>query len=333
MWNLLYKRVELMKKYDLHMHSNLSDGELHWKDVITLCKKRGLSGISMTEHNLAGPLDEIKMECEKNSLEFIPAVEIKANCSKSIERYKRGQANFNESLLKTQELILYGLNPNAEFLEMSKAHVSGKVEYVKELCRRLQLYPVSAISGLKGQAKIEIDVDRILLDAGSYVGSTHVMAYLIAAYRGQASCKNFGKQNVKKIVVEVQGDLGYILESDPFYSLDLLDAVALGKKWGCVTVLAHPLSHGRKEMHKFYDEILFPELKEAGLDGVELDYPEHSLEDREFLRGQARTYGWLVTGGSDFHRLSDEEYLPGTCFIENGDYLKLVQKINSVQGF
>ena len=43
------------------------------------------------------------------------------------------------------------------------------------------------------------------------------------------------------------------------------------------------------------------ELAREGLDGVEVDHPDHADDDRATLREVAAETGLLVTGSSDYH--------------------------------
>lgn len=71
------------------------------------------------------------------------------------------------------------------------------------------------------------------------------------------------------------------------------EAVTLIHQAGGLAVLAHPGLDGAGD--------LIPRLVEAGLDGLEVYYPEHSPELETHFLALAVHYGLLVTGGSDFH--------------------------------
>ncbi len=63
-------------------------------------------------------------------------------------------------------------------------------------------------------------------------------------------------------------------------------------------MLAHPWSRGS-------DKVLTPdriaELVDAGLDGIEVDHPDHDEAQREGLRKIAAAHDLIVTGSSDYH--------------------------------
>lgn len=70
-------------------------------------------------------------------------------------------------------------------------------------------------------------------------------------------------------------------------------AVQIIRAAGGLAVLAHP-GWGAQEG-------LVPELVAAGLDGIEVYYPDHTPDQVAHYAALARAYGLLVTGGTDFH--------------------------------
>jgi predicted metal-dependent phosphoesterase TrpH len=79
---------------------------------------------------------------------------------------------------------------------------------------------------------------------------------------------------------------------------DPADAIALVRNAGGVTVLAHPHAVTRGWM---VPHDLISELARAGLDGVEVEHPDHDAAQRDELRTVARRLGLAATGGSDDH--------------------------------
>lgn len=119
------------------------------------------------------------------------------------------------------------------------------------------------------------------------VGRPHFAQAIIS--KGYASNKEdaFGKYLGK-------GKPAYV-ERDRF---TIEESIALIRGAGGVPVLAHPytLNMGRRRLREFMTE-----LKAKGMQGIEAYYPEHSHEQHRFCLNMARTLGWVVTGGSDFH--------------------------------
>jgi predicted metal-dependent phosphoesterase TrpH len=76
-------------------------------------------------------------------------------------------------------------------------------------------------------------------------------------------------------------------------------AVAAIHRAGGVAVLAHPYQLRTTSLAAL--EKIVRELKEYGLDGLEVIYSRHSDQQTTDYRQLAQQYDLLITGGSDFH--------------------------------
>jgi hypothetical protein len=74
-------------------------------------------------------------------------------------------------------------------------------------------------------------------------------------------------------------------------------AVELIHSAGGVAVLAHPVY-----VRDF--PVIVERLVPAGLDGIEVNYPDHTPELQTHVRELAQCFGLIMTGGSDFHGLN-----------------------------
>ncbi|MEL6128417.1 MAG: PHP domain-containing protein [Cyanobacteria bacterium J06627_3] len=82
----------------------------------------------------------------------------------------------------------------------------------------------------------------------------------------------------------------------PYEKFTAQEGIALLKRCGAVPVWAHPyLFRGG-----IVEEVL-PELVQAGLMGVEVYHPQHSISEERVLEELCDQYGLLMTGGSDYH--------------------------------
>jgi 3',5'-nucleoside bisphosphate phosphatase len=80
--------------------------------------------------------------------------------------------------------------------------------------------------------------------------------------------------------------------------LTATEAIGLATKAGAVTSLAHPYTI-RGDAGSY--PVLFEELSDLGLTGLECYYPEHPPELRRHLATLAAGLGLVATGGSDYH--------------------------------
>ncbi|MGD1854777.1 MAG: PHP domain-containing protein [Leptolyngbyaceae cyanobacterium] len=82
----------------------------------------------------------------------------------------------------------------------------------------------------------------------------------------------------------------------PYEKFTAAEGIALLKSCGAVPVWAHPyLFRGG-----IVEDIL-PELVQAGLMGVEVYHPHHSISEERVLEELCTQYGLVMTGGSDYH--------------------------------
>jgi predicted metal-dependent phosphoesterase TrpH len=76
------------------------------------------------------------------------------------------------------------------------------------------------------------------------------------------------------------------------------EAVRAIQRAGGVAVLAHPLSHRRSPEHALRE---LEAARDAGFDGVEVYYRNHTPGEVRMLRSFAAQLGLIGTGGSDMH--------------------------------
>lgn len=100
----------------------------------------------------------------------------------------------------------------------------------------------------------------------------------------------------------------------PHHELSSIEALKLIKEVGGVSVLAHPGRLIKDEWIKF--------LAANGLEGIEVFYPEHTPEMIQEYLHLAEELGLFVTGGSDYHGVSEERRL-GEAVVER----KYIEKL------
>jgi len=89
---------------------------------------------------------------------------------------------------------------------------------------------------------------------------------------------------------------------------DALEVIRFIKSLGAVAVLAHPfLNLEERELRRFL--VL---AKPAGLDGMEVFYPQFCPEQTALAADIAEEFGLLFSGGSDFHGANKPDIALGT---------------------
>lgn len=274
---------------NLHLHTNFSDGELTPQEVVQAHARAGFAAIAISDHDTLAGIDALG-GLEGHGLRLIPAVEL------SIEdEPQRG--------LQQVHLLGYGFDLRHPQLRDRLATASqAREEQKRETVRRL------ALLGYR------VDWESVRSRAKGNVGKPHIVAAIEAANPGVA----------REQLYQEMGPGG---EANVPRSLDLNldDAVALIAGAGGVAVLAHPGVYD----HVPDLELLFHTCAGAGVLGLEVTYPQvpedpygpKSSAAMERFAERATSYGWVATGGDDFHgpavtpliRLAEWPFTPVDC--------------------
>jgi predicted metal-dependent phosphoesterase TrpH len=108
------------------------------------------------------------------------------------------------------------------------------------------------------------------------------------------------------------------------------EAIELVHAAGGVAVVAHPKFMEYPTEAELAAELA--RLKEAGLDGLECYYSQHSeAETAQYLR-LAERFGFLVTAGSDFHGVSKPDVPLGVVYQGRGGDDALLEPLKRAAG-
>ncbi|BBD08808.1 PHP domain-containing protein [Desulfovibrio ferrophilus] len=170
------------------------------------------------------------------------------------------------------------------FLPPNPVQLNAKLEWLRErrasrntrICDKLQ------------SLGLDVTYERVLEIAGDgTVGRPHIAKAIIEAG---------GADSVQNAFDVYIGDSGraYL----PKDKLTPEEAIPLLKKEGATVILAHPYTlklDGEPEARRIKD------LKEMGLDGIEVIYTEHTRTMTEKYGKLVKDLDLLASGGSDFH--------------------------------
>jgi len=277
---------------NLHLHTIFSDGELEPAVVVDAHAAAGFSAIALTDHDTIAGIDAL------GSLEGRPT-RIIAGVELSIEdEPRRG--------LIDAHLLGYGFALGDRRLrrrlhEASEAREAQKVETVRRL----------AAAGFK------VDWADVRARARGNVGKPHIVAAIEAAQPGV----------VREELYTAMGP-GGAAHVPRTKEMSLDEGVDLIATAGGVTVLAHPGVY----RHVPDLDVLFRTCAVAGVLGLEVTYPQvpddpygpKSAASMERFAKVAASYGWVATGGDDFHgpqvtpliRLAGWTATPASCVDE-----------------
>lgn len=251
-----------MGKYcDMHVHSVYSDGADKPAAIIDKAVSTGLSAIALCDHNTIGGVELFQYFAEGRDIDAVAGVEVST-------KYGGGE-----------EFHIQGLFIPEEHLSELDNYLLGYFELKKK--SNLDL-----IEGLVREGyNIEYDTIRRKTVDGN-VNRVHIANELIE--------KGYFKTRKECFDGVLSEEYGLYKQAGYF---DTIDVIRKLREFRTVPVLAHPLVSTDRE---FLINIL-PSLIDAGLIGIEIDYPEYTDGDTVFLKKTASDFGLVCSGGSDYH--------------------------------
>ncbi len=194
-----------MKKVNLHIHTNYSDGTFSPREVIEMANNFGLNVISITDHdNLDGYREAIQYAQQYN-IELIPGVEISASHQN-----------------REVHILAYNIDPNSEeFNQLLNSIYNSRFLRAKKIVQKL------------AELDIYLDFDEIQKKAGenNYLGRPHISNALIE----NGFCKDKFEAFEKYLGEHCYA---YIPKLAP----DVKEVIEQVRKAGGISVLAHPYS-------------------------------------------------------------------------------------------
>lgn len=155
-----------MSLYDLHIHTELSDGSAGAADVVAFAARRGLSGIAVCDHDVMDAVQPAAKAAAALGIEVIPAVELSAIDPQT------GR--------KVHLLVYYPKNTQVLepiFREMARKRREAGLQMIERVCQRLPVTPEHIARYHARSASIfRVHIMRALLDLG-YAPSVYGALY------------------------------------------------------------------------------------------------------------------------------------------------------------
>lgn len=290
---------------DLHNHTQASDGDFSSKTLVATAKEKGIKALGVTDHDTLGGLGDAMAAGDRAGVEVLPGVEISVRFTRP---YFTGTLHVL-AYFSRQRLADQGFCKRFNTL-LSGGRGEGLV--------RSRIQKINEIFGPEGKSPV-LDRDLVFED--------------IAAYAANASRRHFALALSERLGVGDKETVNLIIGNDsPAYLPSGVELDMVGqflKQEPVVAVLAHPAA-GSFPGEGHYKEVLppveiveklLPEFLAAGVQGIEVFYPGHTVEHRALLLNWARQYDLLVTGGSDCHDASERPC--GICGIGQAAFKKL----------
>lgn len=250
-------------RIDLHTHSSASDGTDSPAELMQIAHAAGLDVVALTDHDTTAGWAEAAA-ARPAGLTLVRGTEF--SC-----------VHWEGDRPVGLHLLAYLFDPEAEPLRAERAELRRSRE---DRARRI----VERMVG--GGLPISWDQVADIAD-GSPVGRPHIGRALVAS--GYVPDVPTAFEHV------LTSKAGYYL---PKQDLDALRAVELIRAAGGVSVFAH--SQARRRGPTVSDRTV-ARFAAAGLDGIEVDHPDHDATDRAHAARLAAELDLVATGASDYH--------------------------------
>lgn len=246
---------------DLHTHSSRSDGTDTPAELVTKAAALGITTLALTDHDTTAGWSEATASLP-SGLDLVLGAEISTLTREGISVHMLG-------------LLFDGTHPGMQMmLEESRD---------QRLPRMRKMIELMQADGF------DITIEDVMarLSDGTTLGRPHLADALVS----------------KRIVATRDEAFKDLLHNDSKYYVTHIaptpeDAIAMIKRAGGVSIIAHAFASKRGEI---IDIDYFQRLKSAGLDAVEVDHRDHSVEERFELAPIAVELDLIITGSSDYH--------------------------------
>lgn len=284
-----------MKKIDLHVHTTYSDGVHTPEEILELAKKAGIKVIALSDHNWPHNMKEKVALAKKMDMETIEALEVSSIYNGATVHFLGYSKDFNLKVI-------------AEKLEIPLKKYRERLEKFVEVVNT---------SGI-----VKVDMEEIDQKFGGY--NHDFQAMVIAA----------PKLGIRPSeVVKLFKGKGYEA-GEKNWVMSPKEAIEMIHQAGGIAIWAHSLHTKRKNAGKLPAfKKLLDEFIGYGLDGVEVDHPEHTEEDKKILLDLAIKKELLISGGSDFHGLSVHTHRAlGKNGPDEKQFAAIMDKLDQIAG-
>ena len=269
-----------MKKIDLHMHSLYSDGVYDVSTLLRMAEERGLSIISITDHDNCRAHIELMDENVRNN--FSGDIKIGMEITTSFYGQKI-------------ELLAYDFNNIEtvnEFFINKKESVDWKKVAIKSARNVLEIFDELNIK-YPDKYKENLEIPKFeskLYDAILLLNDKEELKKKL----GTSYSLN-GKEFFRKCVCAP-----YSIFSINFskYIPSLDEVITFIHENGGILFLAHPYAYKMKNTEEFLDN-LYDEYKD--IDGIECYYYDFTKKQINYIKDFSEKRNLMISGGSDFH--------------------------------
>ena len=273
---------------DLHTHTCVSDGTDTPQEILTNAETAKLEILSITDHDTTEGYKNIKELRKLFSGIIIPGVELKA---------------FYDGI--PVEVLGYGIDPskiNVNRDNVFEMQIDCLNEF-KERGRKL---------GLKFDENIEVSKTDSRRKYASFTFADELLKHKENESIILSIGPMFTQTEFYRIHASNKKSIFYYDESK--FGISIEEAIDMVHNAGGLAFLAHPLLYPYdKDKFEAVEEI----IKKYDLDGIEVEYPLFSEQDRNKLKELAKKYNKYTSGGTDYHAKNKPNIELGTGINNN----------------
>ncbi len=255
-----------MKKADLHIHSNFSDGSDSIEELVGKINTLKLDVFALTDHDTFEGVIELE-KYKLNGIKFIKGIELTCK-TKDVKCHILGYG------IDTTNKNLKNLIEKGKILRKQKLDL--RIEYLKNV------------------HNIVLNEDELSwLYSRKSVVKTHLANVLVK--RGLAD------NNLSAMEKYLDGCKTGNTRFDGFEAVDTLKSAGAIPVWAH-PIGGEGERHIKKE--EFYPKL--KTMLEAGIEGIECYYSRYNADEIKFLVDCAKENNLLISGGSDYHGLNKD---------------------------
>lgn len=255
-----------MKKADLHIHSNFSDGSDSIEELVGKINVSKLDVFALTDHDTFEGVIELE-KYKLNGIKFIKGIELTCK-TKDVKCHILGYG------IDTTNKNLKNLIEKGKILRKQKLDL--RIEYLKNV------------------HNIVLNEDELSwLYSRKSVVKTHLANVLVK--RGLAD------NNLSAMEKYLDGCKTGNTRFDGFEAVDTLKSAGAIPVWAH-PIGGEGERHIKKE--EFYPKL--KTMLEAGIEGIECYYSRYNADEIKFLVDCAKENNLLISGGSDYHGLNKD---------------------------
>lgn len=265
---------------DLHVHSNKSDGTFSPRELVDYAMEKGLTAFALTDHDTMDGLQEAISYAEELRARFSEDSVPQGADLHTIRVPQIIPGIEFSTEYQGKDVHVLGLDidyQNPVFMKSLRTFIESRDGRNRKMC-----------DNLREKAGIDISYEKLTAEfPRAVITRTHYAKYLLNHGYIRSLSEAFER---------------YVGDHCPCYvpreKVTPVQAVKLILAADGIPVLAHPVLYHLSDERL---EQLVSELKDAGLIGIEAIYSSYNSSEERQIRGLAKKYRLLISGGSDFH--------------------------------